>query len=192
MNKYKGILMEDNNNNNNKWYTLQVHSGSEFAVKKQIEALIYNGESFDGGTISRILVPSEEVIEYKKGIEVIKLVPIYKAYAFIECSLTTGLQMKIQNIPKVGKFVSEGRNPVHISEEDINKILSHNQENKAPRLKVDFEEGSEIRIIEGSMANFIGTVKSFNPQTGELHLGVNILGRDTPVEIHYSKVALSN
>lgn len=169
------------------WYTLQVHSGSEFAVQEQVKRMMESEEL--SGQIGDLLVPYDEVSEYKKGEEIIKKVPVYKAYAFIQCELSTPLQLKIQGLPKVGKFVSGiGKQPVELSEKDIEKILEKDGEVKRIK-KINFEEGDMVRINEGSFANFNGAVQNFDEHSGQLKINVKVFGRETPVEIHYSHVS---
>ena len=169
------------------WYAIQTHSGSEISVKN---ALLRLKEEMQDGRISEVLVPTEDLIEIKKGSKVIVERPLYPAYAFARIDLDTALWHAIQSMPKVGRFIGESKRPTPLSEKDINSILDKIEKKAAPRPKVSFEEGETVRIKDGSFANFNGIVENFDLQSGMLTLNVSIFGRNTPVEINYTQVEL--
>jgi transcriptional antiterminator NusG len=167
------------------WYAIQTHSGSELTVKRALEAL--KSEMADG-RIEEVLVPTEDLIEVKKGEKKIVEKPLYPAYAFAKIDLDTALWHRIQSMPKVGRFIGESKKPSPLSERDINQILEKVNNRAAAKPKVSFDEGEMVRIKEGSFANFNGHVESFDMTSGMLKLNVLIFGRNTPVEISYTQV----
>jgi transcriptional antiterminator NusG len=169
------------------WYAIQTHSGSELSVKN---ALLRLKDEMQDGRISEVLVPTEDLIEIKKGNKVIIERPLYPAYAFARIDLDTALWHAIQSMPKVGRFIGESKRPTPLSEKDINSILDKIEKKAAPRPKVSFAEGENVRIKDGSFANFNGIVENFDLQSGMLTLNVSIFGRNTPVEISYTQVEL--
>lgn len=168
-----------------KWYAIQTHSGSELSVKRALEKL---KDEMDNDLIEQVLVPTEDLIEIKKGKKTIVEKPIYPAYAFARIDLDTALWHRIQSMPKVGRFIGESKKPTPLSEKDINAILDKVNNRAAAKPKVSFEEGEMVRINEGSFANFNGLVEDFDMASGMLKLNVSIFGRNTPVEISYTQV----
>ncbi len=169
-----------------KWYAIQTYAGSEMAVKRGIEALIK-----DGGIeaqLGEIVVPTEDVIEIKNGKQKISERTLYSGYVFANLDLDTALWSKIQSLPKVSRFIGEAKKPSPLSERDIALILEKASNKAAPKPKITFEQGEVVRIIEGSFANFNGTVEEYDMAHGKLRLNVSIFGRSTPVEILHSQV----
>ena len=167
------------------WYAIQTHSGSELTVKRALERL---AEEMEDGKISNVLVPTEDLIEVKKGNKTIVERPLYPAYAFAEIDLDTGLWHKIQSMPKVGRFIGESKKPTPLSKKDVDAILDKVQNRAAAKPKISFDEGEMVRINEGPFANFNGIVEDFDMASGQLKLNVSIFGRNTPVEIAYTQV----
>jgi len=167
------------------WYAIQTHSGSELAVKRALERL---AEEMADGRISQVLVPTEDLIEVKKGNKTIVERPLYPAYAFAEIDLDTALWHRIQSMPKVGRFIGESKKPTPLSKKDINAILDKVENRAAAKPKISFDEGEMVRINEGPFANFNGVVEDFDMASGILKLNVSIFGRNTPVEITYTQV----
>ncbi len=168
------------------WYAIQVYSGSEQAVKKGIELLAVENGIED--QIESIIVPTEEVIEVKNGEKRITERVLYPGYVFAHVSLDTSLWHKIQSLPKVSRFIGEGKTATPLSDADIKVILDKMEKKSAPRPKVDFEDGEMVRIIDGPFANFTGMVEEYDLDHGKLKLNVSIFGRNTPVEILYTQV----
>ncbi|WP_072682532.1 transcription termination/antitermination protein NusG [Arcobacter sp. LA11] len=167
------------------WYAIQTHSGSELTVKRALERL---ADEMADGRISQVLVPTEDLIEVKKGAKTIVERPLYPAYAFAEIDLDTALWHRIQSMPKVGRFIGESKKPTPLSKKDIDSILDKVQNRAAAKPKISFDEGEMVRINEGPFANFNGVVEDFDMASGILKLNVSIFGRNTPVEITYTQV----
>ena len=168
------------------WYAIQVYSGSEQAVKKGIELLAVENGIED--KIENIIVPTEEVIEVKNGEKKITERVLYSGYVFACVDLDTSLWHKIQSLPRVSRFIGEGKTATPLSDADIKVILDKMEKKEAPRPKVDFENGEMVRIIDGPFSNFTGMVEEYDLDHGKLKLNVSIFGRNTPVEIFYTQV----
>jgi len=167
------------------WYAIQTHSGSELSVKRALEQL---AEEMANDKIEQVLVPTEDLIEVKKGKKSIIERPLYPAYAFAKIDLDTAIWHRIQSMPKVGRFIGESKKPTPLSKKDIDAILDKVNNRAAAKPKVSFEEGEMLRIKEGPFANFNGIVDDFDMASGVLKLNVSIFGRNTPVEISYTQV----
>jgi transcriptional antiterminator NusG len=168
------------------WYAIQVYSGSEQAVKKGIELLaVENGIE---EKVEKIIVPTEEVIEVKNGEKKITERVLYSGYVFAHVNLDTDLWHKVQSLPRVSRFIGEGKTATPLSSADIKVILDKMERKEAPRPKVDFENGEMVRIVDGPFSNFTGMVEEYDLDHGKLKLNVSIFGRNTPVEILYTQV----
>ncbi len=168
------------------WYAIQVYSGSEQAVKKGIELLVV--ENGIEEQVESIIVPTEEVIEVKNGEKKITERVLYSGYVFAHVDLDTSLWHKVQSLPRVSRFIGEGKTATPLTPADIKVILEKMETKQAPRPKVDFEKGEMVRIIDGPFANFTGMVDEYDLDHGKLKLNVSIFGRNTPVEILYTQV----
>lgn len=167
------------------WYAIQTHSGSELAVKRALQRL---SEEMTDNRIEEVLVPTEDLIEVKKGKKTIVERPLYPAYAFAKIDLDTALWHRIQSMPKVGRFIGESKKPTPLSKKDIDSILDKVQNRAAAKPKISFDEGETVRVTDGPFANFNGIVEDFDMASGILKLNVSIFGRNTPVEITYTQV----
>ncbi|RLA82518.1 MAG: transcription termination/antitermination protein NusG [Epsilonproteobacteria bacterium] len=167
------------------WYAIQTHSGSELTIKNALDKL---SNEMEDGRIEQVLVPTEDLIEIKKGEKIIIERPLYSAYVFAKIDLDTALWHAIQSMPKVGRFIGESKKPTPLSDKDVQQILDKVAKREAPKPKVSFEEGEMVRIKDGSFANFNGLVENFDLTAGMLTLNVVIFGRNTPVEISYTQV----
>ena len=103
-----------------KWYAIQTYSGSELSVKK---AMLKLADEMADDRIAEVLVPTEDLIEVKKGKKTIIERPLYPAYAFAKIDLDTALWHRIQSMPKVGRVIGESKKPTALSDKDINLIL---------------------------------------------------------------------
>ena len=168
------------------WYAIQVYSGSEQSVKKGIELLaVENGIE---EKVENIIVPTEEVIEVKNGEKKITERVLYSGYVFAHVVLDTDLWHKVQSLPRVSRFIGEGKTATPLTSKDIKLILDKMEKKSAPRPKVDFENGEMVRIVDGPFSNFTGMVEEYDLDHGKLKLNVSIFGRNTPVEILYTQV----
>jgi transcriptional antiterminator NusG len=168
------------------WYAIQVYSGSEQAVKKGIELIAIEHGIED--RVESIIVPTEEVIEVKNGEKKITERVLYSGYVFAHLELDTNLWHKVQSLPRVSRFIGEGKKATPLSDADIRVILDKMENKSAPKPKVDFEKGEMVRIVDGPFSNFTGMVEEYDLDHGKLKLNVSIFGRNTPVEILYTQV----
>ncbi len=169
-----------------KWYAIQTYAGSEQSVKEAIKniAIQYGVED----RLGDVVVPTEDVIEIKNGKKKISERSLYSGYVFAEVDLDTNFWQKIQSLPRVSRFIGESKKPTPLSKKDIELILEKAKKKGEPRPKVFFDEGENVRIVEGPFANFTGIVEEYDMEHGKLKLNVSIFGRSAPVEILYSQV----
>ncbi len=174
-----------------KWYIVHTYTGQEEKVRKELE----NKLRIEGleGKVEEILVPTEEVMEIKRGKRKVQSRTVYPGYLFIKMELDKRLWYLIRRIPGVTGFVSstEGKEkqPLEISEEEIEKIKIAVEERKAkPKPKVVLEVGENVKIVEGPFTNFTGYIEEVDVDKGRVTVMVSIFGRSTPVELEYWQV----
>lgn len=166
------------------WYIIHTYSGYEEKVKNSIEERIKALGLED--KISRILIPSEKVIELrgKKKRETDK--KFYPGYILVEMQLDEETWHLIKNTPRVTGFVG-GVKPVPLPEEEVEVILQQIERGPAMVVKSKFEKGENVKITDGPFANFVGYVDEVDMDHGRLRVMVSIFGRHTPVEISFSQ-----
>lgn len=168
------------------WYAIQTYVSSEQSVKNAIEILFAANHMEE--KVKEVLVPTEDLIDVKNGQKKIIQRSLYPGYVFAHLDLDMTTWHMIQSLPKVGRFIGEGKKPTPLTQKDIDLILEKVNQKEAPRPKIYFEKGESVRIREGAFANFNGVVEEYDLEHGKLKLNVSIFGRSTPVEILYTEV----
>lgn len=165
-----------------KWYAVHTYSGYEEKVKASIQEKARLSGLDD--KITRIIIPTEKVIELrgKKKTEVGK--KFYPSYILIEMELTEETWFLVKNTPRVTGFIG-GIRPVPLADEEIDIILHQLEKAPAPTVKHKFEKGDNVRIIEGPFSNFVGFVEDVDHDHSRLKVMVSIFGRQTPVELSF-------
>lgn len=170
-----------------RWYVLHVYSGFEKKVAETIqETALKNGleDYFD-----EILVPTEEVVEIRRGKKVNSERKFMPGYVLIKMDLTDQSWHLVKNTAKVTGFLGAGGKPSPISEKEAQRILNQVQEGfERPKPSVTFEVGEEVRVSEGPFASFNGMVEDVDEGKSRLKVSVSIFGRSTPVELEYAQV----
>jgi len=170
-----------------KWYVIHTQTGAESKAKANLETRSQSAGLTN--LIQRVLIPTEKISEVKGGKKKISERKFFPGYILVEMELTDEAWYLVKNTPGVSGFVGSGRNPIPLSDNDVNDILKQQDEKTAkPKPKVEFELGESIRVKEGAFANFNGTVDEVNPNKGKLKVMVSIFGRSTPVELEYWQV----
>ncbi len=171
-----------------KWYVVHTYSGFEERVKTAIEEKVKQRGLED--KISRILVPSERVIELKgkKKRETNK--KFYPGYILVEMEMSDETWHLIKNTNRVTGFVG-GTNPVPLPDEEVNVILQQIEKGPAPVVRSQYEKGESVKIIDGPFSSFVGKVDEVDMDHGRLRVMVSIFGRQTPVELAFSQVEKS-
>ncbi len=175
--------------NRNKWYVVRVQSGRENTVLKGLRRRINDYNL--GDRIYSVLVPTESISEIRgKKKKVVKR-KLYPGYIFVEMLIDDDTYHFVKETPGVGDFVGAfRRKPVPMSEHEVTKMLSDQQEagDKGPSVKINFNVGDAVKINSGPFENFDGLVEEVNTQKGVVVVAVTIFGRSTPVELEYWQV----
>lgn len=171
-----------------KWYVLHVYSGFESKVAEAIRDKA--GKQGLEDRIEEILVPTEEVVEIKRGQRVNAERKFFPGYVLAKLDLDDNVWHLIKDTPKVSGFLGAGGNkPVAISEREAMRILKQVQEGlERPRPSVVYDIGEEVKVIDGPFASFNGMVEEVDEEKARLKVSVSIFGRATPVELEYSQV----
>ena len=170
-----------------RWYVVNVYSGSEKKVAKSLreQAVLKKMED----KIIEVLVPTENVIEIRKGTKVNAEHKFFPGYILVKMELTDESWLVVKNTPRVSGFLGSRNKPQPISEAEVQKIMSQIQEGiERPQTNVNFENGEQIRVIDGPFASFIGVVEEVDTEKSRLKVSVSIFGRYTPVELEFSQV----
>jgi transcriptional antiterminator NusG len=169
-----------------KWYGVHTYSGFENKVRLSLQERIKNFalEQYFG----EVLIPSETVMELKKGEKKTSSRKFFPGYILVNMELNDETWHVVKETSKVTGFVG-GNTPVPIPEEEINKITRRMEEGaEKPRPKVLFEVGETVRVIDGPFLNFSGVVEDVKPDKAKLRVMVSIFGRATPVELEFMQV----
>lgn len=170
-----------------KWYVVHTQTGFENRVKTTLEARV-EAEGFKE-QIKQVLIPTEKVSEVKEGKKKISERKFFPGYVLVQMELTDNTWYLVKNIPGISGFVGSGSRPIPLNEDEVSTILEQQEEKTTkPKPKVEFEVGENVRVKEGSFANFNGSIEEINPDKGKLRVMVTIFGRPTPVELEYWQV----
>lgn len=167
------------------WYVVHTYSGFEEKVKLSIEEKIDKQNLKD--RISRILIPTERVVELRGGKKKESDKKFYPGYILIEMELDDETWHLIRSTPRVTGFVG-GAKPVALSEEEVTVIIQQIEKGPVPQVKTQFQKGESVRVIDGPFTNFIGSVEDVDIDHGRLCVMVSIFGRLTPVELNFFQV----
>ena len=167
------------------WYVVHTYSGFEEKVKLTIEEKVEKQDLKE--KISRILIPTERVIELKAGKKKESDKKFYPGYILVEMDLDDATWHLIRSTPRVTGFVG-GSNPIALSEEEVDVILQQIERGPVPQVKTQFQKGESVRIIDGPFTNFIGSVEDVDIDHARLNVMVSIFGRQTPVELNFFQV----
>jgi len=167
------------------WYVVHTYSGFEEKVKLTIEEKVERQELKE--KISRILIPTERVIELKAGKKKESDKKFYPGYILVEMDMDDATWHLIRSTPRVTGFVG-GSSPIALSEEEVDVILQQIEKGPVPQVKTQFQKGEGVRIIDGPFTNFIGNVEDVDIDHGRLNVMVSIFGRQTPVELNFFQV----
>ena len=176
------------------WYVVHTQSGYEKKVEVNLRSRI---QSMDmGDSIHEIVIPMEDVVEFKQGRKQTVAKKVFPGYLLVRCDMNDQTWFCIRNTPGVTGFVGQsqkGQKPTPLSRREVETFLSAKGDGqaapkrKAPKL--EYEVGESVRVKEGPFADFSGTVAEINADHMKLKVLVNIFGRETLVEMDFSQVA---
>ena len=166
------------------WYVIHAYSGHEEKVKKNLEKRIESMDMQD--KIHEVFVPMEDEIEIKDGKRRHVQKRIYPGYILVKMIMSDESWYVVRNTPGVTSFVGSGNQPVPLQESELKSILK--QVKQEPQIRVEFQLGESVRVVDGPFADFLGKVDEINAEKGKLKVLVNMFGRETPVELDLLQV----
>jgi len=142
-----------------------------------------------GHLFEEILVPTENVVEIRKGRKVESERKFFPGYVLVKVDLTDEAYHLVKNTPKVTGFLGSANKPMPVSEAEVARIVGQIQEGvDSPRPMITFEIGETVKVIDGPFQSFNGTVESVDEEAARLKVLINIFGQGTPVELNYVQV----
>ena len=169
------------------WYIVQAYSGFENKVADSIKDIM-SKSSLDSN-LGEILVPTQKVVEVKKGKRTQKQKKYFPGYILVKLDLNKQIYHKIKNIQKVSGFLGPEGKPVPVSENEVKKIMNQITETETnPSAGISFEIGEKVRVCDGPFASFTGLVEEVDEDKSRLKVSVSIFGRPTPVDLEYNQV----
>ncbi|UCG53722.1 MAG: transcription termination/antitermination factor NusG [Candidatus Latescibacterota bacterium] len=170
-----------------KWYVIHTYSGHENKVKENILKMVKSSSIQD--QFGRLIVPTEEVAEMKKGKKTIITRKFFPSYILIEMFMSDDSWHLVNGIPGVTSFVGAGTKPQPLSEAEVERILGRMDKDKETIIpEIPFTLGEHIRIKDGPFSDFTGVIDEINTEKGKLRVLVSIFGRETPVELDFLQV----
>ena len=164
------------------WYVVHTYSGYEKKVKANLEKIIENNPHLQD-YIHDIVVPMEEQIEIKDGKKKATLKKVFPGYVLVKMIITDESWYVVRNIRGVTGFVGPGSKPVPLSDDEIRAMGVEQVETV-----VDYEIGDSVRVIDGPLESFIGTVEEISMDRKKVRVLVSMFGRETPVELDFTQI----
>jgi len=174
------------------WFVVHTYAGYENKVKQNLASRVRSMNVEE--RIFEVVIPMEDVIEFKGGRKVVVQKKIFPGYLYVRMALDDDSWYVVRNTPGVTGFVGNGARPTPLSRKEVEGVLGTGtkeeagQEKKA-RPRLDFEVGEQVRVTQGPFADFNGVISDIDVARSKLTVLVNIFGRETPVELELGQVA---
>ena len=171
-----------------RWYSVSVLSNFEKKVAEQIKQAV--AEKGLEGEIEEVLVPTEEVIEIRRGKKVTSERRFMPGYVLVRMEMSDRGYHLINSINRVTGFLGPQGRPMPMRDAEVNQILNRVEEGEvAPRNLIRFEVGENVSVTDGPFEGFSGMVEEVDDAAGRLKVTVSIFGRPTPVELEFTQVS---
>lgn len=170
-----------------KWFVVHTYSGHENKVRANLERAIAYAKLEDH--FGEILVATENYAVLRNGKKTVTRRKTFPGYVILEMELTEETKHLVTSIPGVTYFVGDEKNPMPLSETEINRILGQGPpERERVTADVPFKIGESVKVTDGPFCDFVGTVDDINTDRGKVRVLVSIFGRATPVELDFMQV----
>jgi transcriptional antiterminator NusG len=173
-----------------KWYVIRAVTGQEAKVKKYITTELAR-VGLDS-QVEDILVPTEKVIQIRKGKKVQKEKTYFPGYIMIKADISGEILHIIRSITNVLGFLGEtkGGEPIPLRTYEVNRMLGKVDELaiSGEQISIPFNIGESVKVIDGPFNGFTGSIDNVNEEKRKLEIMVKIFGRKTPLELSYMQV----
>lgn len=170
-----------------RWYVVHVYSGSEKKVAQSIEEQVRQAGYED--LIEKVLVPTEEVVEVRRGAKHNAERKFFPGYVLVRMELSDETWHLVKNTPKVTDFLGGQGRPSPITDAEAERIIFQVKEGvERPKPSITFEIGEQVRVCDGPFNSFNGHIEDVDEERARVKVAVSIFGRATPVELEYSQV----
>lgn len=174
-----------------RWYAVSVLSNFEKKVAEQIRHAV--DDAGLPSEIEEVLVPTEEVIEIRRGKKVTAERRFMPGYVLVRMDMSDEGYHLINSINRVTGFLGSRGQPMPMPDAEVNAILNRVEEGEtAPKLMISFDVGEKVKVHDGPFEDFDGTVEEVDEDNQRLKVSVSIFGRATPVELEFTQVAKQN
>lgn len=171
-----------------RWYSVSVLSNFEKKVAEQIRTAV--AEANLAEEIDEVLVPTEEVIEVRRGKKVTSERRFMPGYVLVRMEMTSRGYHLISSINRVTGFLGPQGKPMPMRDSEVNLILNRVEEGEAaPRNLIRFDIGEKVKVTDGPFEGFDGMVEDVDEGHSRLKVSVSIFGRATPVELEFTQVS---
>jgi transcriptional antiterminator NusG len=171
-----------------RWYSVSVLSNYEKKIAETIRQSVIDSNMED--QIEEVLVPTEEVIEVRRGKKVTTERRFMPGYVLVRMELSDEGYHLISSINRVTGFLGPQGRPMPMRDAEVNQILNRVQDGEdAPRTLIHFEIGEQVKINGGHFEGFDGNVEEVDEENQRLKVTVSIFGRATPVELEFTQVS---
>ena len=170
-----------------RWYSVSVLSNFEKKIAEQIKTAV--AEASLEAEIEEVLVPTEEVLEVRRGKKVTTERRFMPGYVLVRMEMSDQGYHLINSINRVTGFLGPQGRPMPMRDAEVNAILNRVQEGEdAPRTLINFEVGEKVKVNDGPFEDFDALVEGVDEENQRLKVAVSIFGRETPVELEYTQV----
>ena len=171
-----------------RWYSVSVLSNFEKKVSEQIrQAVIEKGLEDE---IDEVLVPTEEVLEIRRGKKVTSERRFMPGYVLVHMDMSDRGYHLITSINRVTGFLGPQGKPVPMRDEEVARMLNQVVEGQErPRSIITFQTGEQVNVTDGPFEGFAGMVEEVDQASSRLKVSVSIFGRATPVELEFAQVS---
>ena len=164
-----------------KWYVAHTYSGYENTVAVSIEQAVENRNMHD--LIAEVSIPLETVTEItENGPKTVER-KVFPGYVLVKMIMTDETWHLVRNIRGVTGFVGAANKAIPLTEEEIAALGVEKRE-----VVVGYAVGDSVKITDGALASFIGTVEELDTERGKVRVVVSMFGRETPVDLELDQV----